>query len=336
MPPFFRNKRLIMLLASIILLVALIGFSLRDRENIPWPEQFVKDIVGFGQMIVSKPASYVAGFFEDAKELQNTYKENQKLKARLEELASLETDLKDKVDENEELRRILNIQENLREYDSVHATVVKRNPDQWEEIITIDKGSEHGIEKNMAIRTSQGLIGKVKDVNTFSSTVELLTSSSISNRVHALVQGAPIETEEQEGVDEPGDVNEQEEAGESGDVSEQENAGEREDTEASASTGENIYGVVDGFDEEKQMTRLSLKNIPYDRELEKGQLVITSGLGGVFPKGLLIGEISEVIIGEHGLTKTAYIKPAADFYELEHVFVVKRKIVGPDLEEIEE
>ncbi|PUV99672.1 rod shape-determining protein MreC, partial [Cronobacter sakazakii] len=43
MPQFFLNKRLIVLLVSIILLVALIGISLKERNSLTWPEQFVKD-----------------------------------------------------------------------------------------------------------------------------------------------------------------------------------------------------------------------------------------------------------------------------------------------------
>ena len=46
MPQFFLNKRLIILLVSIIILVALIGFSLNGRKTVTWPEQFVKDTVG--------------------------------------------------------------------------------------------------------------------------------------------------------------------------------------------------------------------------------------------------------------------------------------------------
>ena len=38
------------------------------------------------------------------------------------------------------LREIIGKQENLRAYDPVHATVIARNPDQWEEKIIIDKG----------------------------------------------------------------------------------------------------------------------------------------------------------------------------------------------------
>ena len=60
MPQFFFNKRLIVLLVSIIILVALIGFSLNGRKTITWPEQFVKDTVGLVQSTAHKPAQYVA------------------------------------------------------------------------------------------------------------------------------------------------------------------------------------------------------------------------------------------------------------------------------------
>ena len=71
MPPFFSNKKLIVLLTSLILLVALVGFSLKDRGNLSWPEQFVHDTVGWFQFVVNKPAQYVAGLFGDVEEMQN-------------------------------------------------------------------------------------------------------------------------------------------------------------------------------------------------------------------------------------------------------------------------
>ncbi|MFE7151298.1 rod shape-determining protein MreC, partial [Heyndrickxia sporothermodurans] len=73
MPQFFLNKRLIILLISIILLVALIGYSLRDRENVSKPEQFVRDVVGFGQSIVAIPTHGISNFIESVKDIQNTY-----------------------------------------------------------------------------------------------------------------------------------------------------------------------------------------------------------------------------------------------------------------------
>ena len=88
MPQFFSNKRLILLLVGMIFLVAL-SFSLRDRDHASFPEQIVKDVVGFGQSLFSKPTHYITGVFDNVESLLNTYDENKRLKVRLEEYASL-------------------------------------------------------------------------------------------------------------------------------------------------------------------------------------------------------------------------------------------------------
>lgn len=161
MPQFFSNKRLIMLLVGVIFLVALISFSLRDRDHASLPEQFIKDVVGFGQSIFSKPTQYITGVFENVDSLLNTYDENKRLKSRLEEFAKLQADVNVLTLENSTLREIVEKEESLRKYEPIQATVIARNPDQWEEKVVLDKGTIHGVEVNMAVMTSQGLIGKV-------------------------------------------------------------------------------------------------------------------------------------------------------------------------------
>jgi rod shape-determining protein MreC len=52
-----------------------------------------------------------------------------------------------------------------------------------------------------------------------------------------------------------------------------------------------------------------------------GDRVITSGLGGVFPKGLLLGEITHVEAPPGDVFQTAELRPSADFSRLEEVFV---------------
>ena len=130
MPQFFLNKKLIFLLISIIILVALIGFSMREKENVSWPEQFVRDSVGFVQQIFHTPTQYVVGFLEDIKDLQNTYEENEKLKARLDEYLNLQTEVERLKDENEELRENLDVQDDYSKYSPIQATVIGRNPDR--------------------------------------------------------------------------------------------------------------------------------------------------------------------------------------------------------------
>ncbi len=188
MPQFF-NKKLLLLLVSIIVLVALIGFSLRDRQELSWPEQFLKDTSGFFVNIFNKPVSGVTDLVENLSDLQNTYKENKILKERLDEYVVLKTEVQDLKEENKSLREILDKEDDLREYTPFHATVIGRNPDRWQETLTINKGTLQGIKKDMAVITAKGLIGKVKTVTKFTATVQLLSSLDAANRVSAYIQG---------------------------------------------------------------------------------------------------------------------------------------------------
>lgn len=284
MPNFFLNKRLIILLIAIIVLVSLIGFSLRERENISRPEQFVKDIVGFGQSLAAKPAHKLAAFFENINDLQNTYTENKKLKSRLEGLAKLEKEIADLKKDNNELREVLDKKDDLRSFTPIQATVIGRTPDRWYEQIIIDSGKKSGIQPDMAVITSKGLIGKVISTSEMTSTIELLSSDNARYRVAAEIQ---------------------------------------------LKGKKSVYGLIDGYDKEKKM--LIMRDLPIDQEkIKPGQSVITSGLGGIFPKGLDVGTVKELTLDQFGLTQTAYVKPSADFYDFEHVMIVARSMPSAD------
>lgn len=275
MPQFFSNKKLILLLVSIILLVAMIGLSMRDREQLTWPEQLMKDSVGWVQSIFTKPANYVAGFFENVKDINRVYEENKYLKKQLDEYASLSVKVSELTKENESLREQVNIDETLRDYQVRNALVIARSPEEWHQFITIDKGEKDGIEKNMAVITNKGLIGKIKNVSQFSSTVQLISDVDRTNRISAVVEG-----------------------------------------------DERAFGLIEGYNPEKKA--ITMTKIPSDVKVEKGQVVATSGLGGTFPRGLVIGKIKKVTPDDYGLTQTALIEPVAELYDLDHVMVVER------------
>lgn len=89
-----------------------------------------------------------------------------------------------------------------------------------------------------------------------------------------------------------------------------------------------IHGYVQGYDPETGC--LLMKDIAINQQVTIGSTVVTSGLGGVFPKGLPIGEVQEVIVDDYGLTQTALIKPYADFNDIDYVQVVDRTM--PEVE----
>lgn len=277
MSRFFSNKRLILLMLGVILLVALISYTLRDRDNVSFPEQIIKDTVGAGQSLFSGPAHFVTGIFDNVDSLLNTYKENQHLKGRLEEFASVQAEVTDLRSENDQLKEIVGKEADLRDYNPIQATVIARNPDQWEEKVILNKGENDGVKENMAVMSAQGLIGKVTLVTKSHSTVELISTQDPNYRVSAMVIGGE----------------------------------------------EGVFGLIEGYDAERR--ELMLKRIDAQVELEVGQQVVSSGLGGIFPKGLVIGEITEITIDEFGLTQLAYVKPAADFTLLNHVMIADRE-----------
>jgi rod shape-determining protein MreC len=75
---------------------------------------------------------------------------------------------------------------------------------------------------------------------------------------------------------------------------------------------------------------LEFEFVARNSDVRVDDLVITSGLGGVYPKGLFIGTISEVSDPGTQLLQRATVRPAVDFGRLEQVFVMLRR--GPTME----
>ena len=58
-------------------------------------------------------------------------------------------------------------------------------------------------------------------------------------------------------------------------------------------------------------------------EVEKSDTIVTSGLGGIYPKGLNVGIVSGVKDSDDPLFKKIYMKPCVDFEHIEEVFVMQ-------------
>jgi rod shape-determining protein MreC len=69
-------------------------------------------------------------------------------------------------------------------------------------------------------------------------------------------------------------------------------------------------------------TTFRLENVPWRMDVRKGDEVISSGLGELFPKGLRLGRVREVRSHERSLFKEIIVEPSVDFNSLEEVFVI--------------
>ncbi len=86
---------------------------------------------------------------------------------------------------------------------------------------------------------------------------------------------------------------------------------------------ETVFGVINGYDSSRDL--LVMEQIISDSEIELGADVVTSGMGGLVPRGLLVGTVAEVSLDRHGLGQRVYIEPATDFKDLRYVTIISRQ-----------
>ena len=65
------------------------------------------------------------------------------------------------------------------------------------------------------------------------------------------------------------------------------------------------------------------------RHVQEKEIIVSSGLGGIFPKGLLIGTVSKIIKQDYGLFQNIEVTPSVDFSKLEEVLIIRRKNMEP-------
>ncbi|SDH74857.1 rod shape-determining protein MreC [Desulfosporosinus hippei] len=92
------------------------------------------------------------------------------------------------------------------------------------------------------------------------------------------------------------------------------------------STGTGTFGIVQGnYTRGSRLTSEGNLQMLFRRDdsVNVGDLVLTSGLGGVYPKDVPVGQVKEIQLDPSGLLKTAYIQPLVNFDSLEEVYIVK-------------
>jgi rod shape-determining protein MreC len=113
--------------------------------------------------------------------------ENDDLRSELQELRTQLAAARSAVGENEQLRRLLDLnrQGTLAGYEPVTARVIARSPTVWYSTVNIDKGSSAGVEVNDPVVTGDGLAGRITDVTRSTAVVTLITDdrSAVSARL---------------------------------------------------------------------------------------------------------------------------------------------------------
>lgn len=270
----YKNKK-VGIIGIIITLVILILFVLLtniDINKFSGAENIFTKLVMPMQNGLTYLKNKIAGnntFFEDINKLKEENKElkeeNKKLEEQLRELEIIRA-------ENATLRAYNNMSEKYREYTTVPAYIINRDVSNLSSTMVINVGSDDGINVNMPVITTEGLVGYIISVTNNTAKIKPIIDPSSS-------MSASISTSRDSVI---------------------------------------TKGILGSTN------TLKLVNIPTDADLVLEDTIETSGIGGIYPKGILIGKISQIIEAKNIIDRYAIIETAVDFSKLETVLVITK------------
>jgi rod shape-determining protein MreC len=246
---------------SFVLNVKEIGFSLFSGAR-----NGISSVGAFGARTVAA-----------IQELSDLRKEYSELVKRIEYYEVVQRDAAEIRRENLQLREQLGFLETSR-YRQIPARVIGRDPDNLFSAFVIDKGSKHGIKRNMCVIAyqdgQQGLVGKTVQVGRSQTLVMPIYDASafVSARFSA----------------------------------------------------SRYEGIVTGLGSaDTPLLMRYIKKRAKD-EIRFGDMVSTSGMGGIYPKDLVIGRVTKLVFQDYETSINAELEPAIDFSRLEYVFAMER------------
>lgn len=184
-----KNKRYIVLAILIVIafMIAITTKSIKENRDLNFFEKAIKDSTTFVMNIANKPVEFIKDKLKENKEKNQMYKEYKKLKSKAKKADLYLTRIEELENEIDDLKESLDL-ETITGYKEINATVVNRNVGSWYNNVTINKGSKSGIKEGMAVITNKGLIGKIINVSNFTSTVKLLATDELSNKISVKIQ----------------------------------------------------------------------------------------------------------------------------------------------------
>ena len=282
--PVLRGVILVAVTLSLILTVALYVFHriYPKTPGLDIPENTIGSVVTPVQDFFSGLTEAVFGYFRSMKLRANIEAEYNALRAENEQLvykAMLADELQNTLSQYEDLSDEIAANANMH---PIVCKVIGKSDSNYFSTMTINKGSEDGVEDYMAVTISGALVGYTESTQAHKATVRTIIDSDAS--IAALIQSS------------------------------------RDQGTVRGTLG------IDGT----PLCRMYY--LPDDNLPRPGDLVVTSGVGMSFPKGIPIGIVRESTRGMDANKQYIVLEPQVDFQHLEYVIVLLYKPVAEAIE----
>ncbi|MCR5202373.1 MAG: rod shape-determining protein MreC [Lachnospiraceae bacterium] len=187
-------KYILIIIIVICVIIAVISFRFEDKMTPV--RNGVTSVVAPMQKGVNTIGVWLADKKDYFTTMNKLVKENKKLKKQIKKVNEEKQLLQQNKYELKNFRKLYDLDEEYADYPKVAARVISSDPDNWFNTFVIDKGSKHGIKKNMNVIAGNGLVGRVTEVkNSYSTVVSIIDDESnvsgsvLKTKDHCIVSG---------------------------------------------------------------------------------------------------------------------------------------------------
>lgn len=274
--------------------VGLISIVLSEAHAIDPVQNLTLSVSAPAQNVLRNAASPVDDIYDGIADRGDLVRENEELRQQVETLEAQLAAQQDAEQRIQELEAALGVKQSRPEEQLLAVNVIAEEPSNLKRMVAIDRGIDDGLDEGMIVLSQSGsLIGTIARAYEDYAWVRLLTDSdsAVNAEVPATAPPAASATTAPEASPAP-------------------------------PAGQTQLTTVRGVAEGTLGSRLLLDLLPPEVTIEPGSLVLTSGLGGNYPPGILIGSVSEVEQRPQSPFKRATLDPAADLGNLETALVL--------------
>lgn len=178
----------ILLLVGFTIIFGVLFLTIKDNRKLTFIEKGIKDTGLLLYRIIYKPVEVTKDYIDTKKAKDNLYTKYKDMLEKYEEFDLVETKYNELEKELEEFESILNLNTRLSEGTYINSTIINRDVGYWYNSVTIDKGSQNGVEEGQAVINSKGLVGYVTATSYYNSTVKLLTREDSNHKISIKIE----------------------------------------------------------------------------------------------------------------------------------------------------
>ena len=263
--------------ALLIFALHLLSAGVRPGARASKPSLLLMEALKPVQVVEAQMADDAGGFLHNYFDLVGVRQENLRLKRQIAELEGQQARMAELEVENHHLADLLELRDALA-LPAIAADVIGSDATGLSRTLVLSEGENQGLRRDMAVISTDGVVGKLIAVSRGASRVLLIDDHN--SALDAFDQRS------------------------------------------------RARGIVAGVVEDG----LTMRYVDRSEDIKAGDTIVTSGMDGIFPRGLLVGKVARVSQEGPGLFLNVEVQAAVDFSKLEQLLILTTRPPVPSVE----